>query len=391
MFTEYRVSRRTKSVAIALGTLSILAMVAVAYGAQQALRPNTPASPNPGHAIFDPTVQSIAQNVLQEAVKTYGAKGGFVLVSDPATGRLLAAANVTKDPQWQGKAWSLSYLLEPASVMKGLATAAAVNQHVVTINEQFNCENGEYLYDHNLIHDWKPFKSLSTTDIVTNSSNICGIKIGQRLGVTGLAKMLSDFGFGTGGTTDGFPEAAPGNIPRPTQLTEEEYIALIATGYTLQAHFRVTPLEMVQAYGAIANEGKLMKAIGANEPDSSATVVRQVIDRSTADGMKTVLAKVVTDGTGKPALSTLYTTAGKTSTAYTPGTPEHDSLGGERGIAGFVGFAPVNKPRVVIYVGIIEPTNASDHQPHGSQHAAPVFRQVAEKVLQSMNVTPDRH
>ncbi len=100
--------------------------------------------------------------------------------------------------------------------------------------------------------------------------------------------------------------------------------------------------------------------------------------------MKTVLAKVVTDGTGKLAGSGLYTTAGKTSTSN--GTTGDD--GGERVIVGFVGFAPVERPRVVIYVGIIDPRKI-DH-PFGGQQAAPVFRQVAEQVLLSMHVLPDK-
>jgi len=391
MFTERSSRRRTLSVAMAFGTLSLLTTVAVAYGAQQVLRPRLPAIPNPGHAVFDPNVQSIAQNALESAIKSYGAKAGFVLVSDPVTGRLLAVANVAKDPQKQGKPWSLSYLLEPASAMKGITVAAAADRHVISMDEQFNCENGTYVYGHNRINDWTPFQSLSATDTLAQSSNICGIKIGAKFGVNGLVKMLSDFGFGVGGTTDGFPEAAAGVIPRPTQLTEEEYVALISTGYTMQAQFTVTPLEMVQAYGAIANDGKLMKAIQANAPDSSVSVVRQVIEPSTAESIKVALRKVVTDGTGKPARSKLYTTAGKTSTAFTPGTIQHESLGGERSMGGFIGFAPVDKPRVVIYVGVIGPMSLKDHQPRGSSSAAPIFKQVAEEVLQYMKVAPDKN
>lgn len=202
--------------------------------------------------------------------------------------------------------------------------------------------------------------------------------------------MADNFGFGVGGTTDGFPEAKAGEIPRPEQLTEEEYVALVATGYSIQAGFNVTPLEMIQAYGAIANGGKLMKALQANESDSAAKIVRQVLSPETAQGMKTVLEKAVLDGTGKNAQSQLYTTAGKTGTAYTPGSSEHHLLGGERAIASFAGFAPVDNPKVAIYVGVIEPKNAKDGQPHGSQHAAPIFREVTDRVLQHLGVKPDK-
>jgi beta-lactamase regulating signal transducer with metallopeptidase domain len=386
MFTEYGVSTRTKAAAITLGTLSLLAVAAVAYGAQQVLRPNSLTGPNPGRAAFDTNIQGIAERALQAAVDADGAEAGFVLVSEPATGRLLAATNVSKDPERRGRSWALSYLLEPGSAMKALAAAAAVNQRATSFDEQFDCENGQYSIGVGVVvRDWKPFVSLSTTETVVNSSNICGIKIGERLGVAGLARMLSDFGFGVGGTSEGFPEAAPGELPRPTQLTDEEYVTLVASGFAPQPLLRVTPLEMVQAFGAIANGGKLMKAIAASDLDSSVSVVRQVIDPRTAEGMKAVLAKVVTDGTGKLARSALFTTAGKTST--TNGTTGDD--GGERVIAGFVGFAPVEMPRVVIYVGIIDPPKIN--HPTGGQQAAPVFRQVAEQVLLSMHISPDNH
>src|SRR5580698_10818059 len=108
--------------------------------------------------------------------------------------------------------------MEPASAMKGLAAAAAVDRHVLTLDEPLDCENGRLAIGGAEVSDWKPFKTLSATDTIVNSSIVCGIKIGERLGVAGLSRMLTDFGFGAGGTPQGFPEAAPGEIPRPTQL-----------------------------------------------------------------------------------------------------------------------------------------------------------------------------
>ena len=391
MFAVHESSPRKRSIAIVLGTISLIATVSVAYGAQQVLRSQARSQPNAGQPVFNPAIQAIANDVLQKAVVSYGAKAGFVLVSDPQTGKLLAVANVSRQPTRDRKSWSLSYLLEPASVIKGIVAASAVDHKRTTFDEVFDCENGQYKYGHNLFHDWKPYSQLTTTDTIVNSSNICGIKIGERLGSQGLAKTLADFGFGTNGTTESFPGALPGEIPSTDQLTEEEYVALVSIGYTLQAGFKVTPLEMVQAYAAIANDGKLMKPIGANEPDSAASVVRQVLSVQTAQGMKAVLQKAVQKGTGINAQSQLYTTAGKTGTAFTPGTPAHDSLGGERSIASFAGFAPVDHPRVAIYVGIIGPTNMKDHEPRGNAHAAPVFRKVTERVLQYLNVPPDKN
>jgi beta-lactamase regulating signal transducer with metallopeptidase domain len=390
MFTHHQGKRTGRFAALALGTLAALATSAAAYAAQQAFRPETSAAVNPGQAVFDPDVQSIATHILSKAVAEEKAKAGFVIVADPTTGKILAAANISNDARRDAKPWALSYVLEPASVMKGIVAAKAVDRHLVSFGEMLDCGNGAYQYGANTIHDWKPFGKLSVTDTIVNSSNICGIRNSEKLGADGLLKTVRDLGFGPGGTTKDFPAAAPGKVPSPDGLPKEDYIASVGTGYETETNFGVTPLEIVQAYGAIANGGKLMKPLAANASDSRAVELRQVLSPETARGMQAVLRKVVTDGTGKPAQSRLYTTAGKTATAYNPGSPEHDSLGGERGIASFVGFAPVEHPRVAIYVAMIEPRSSADHNPHGSEHAAPVFRQVAEQVLQHLNVAPDQ-
>ncbi len=389
MFTLHKSPQRKKSFAIGFGTFCLLGTITAAYASHQAFSSPPRTSPHPGHATFDPKVQSIAEDALQKAIQSFGAKAGFVLVSDPQTGRLLAVANATRTGQPKN-AWALSYRMQPASLMKSIAAAAAVDAGATSFDEAFDCENGTYKYGGHVFHDYKPFGKLTVTDTVVNSSNICGIKIGERLGAAGLEKALSRFGFGPNGVTHDFPEALPGEIPNPTQLTQEEYVALVATGVSAQPNLKITPLEMVQAYGALANGGKVMKPISANAQESE--VLQEAIRLESSQGIKKVLEKVVQEGTGRRAQSRLYTTAGKTGTDYTPGASSNpEALGGEKSIASFAGFAPVTNPRVVVYVGIIEPTNSEDHLPHGSEHAAPVFREVTERVLQMMNVPPDKN
>ena len=112
------------------------------------------------------------------------------------------------------------------------------------------------------------------------------------------------------------------------------------------------------------------------------------MSESTAAEMQRVLAEVVTKGTAREIQSKLYSLAGKTGTAQDPSFGSSKS-GSPANVASFVGFAPANKPRVVIYVGVIRPTDG-DGKVHGSVHAAPAFRQIAEKTLQLMNVPPDK-
>nr|AIA12637.1 Penicillin binding protein transpeptidase domain protein [uncultured bacterium] len=382
MFRQHEKPPRKRVFGLTLGLVCLFATVMTAYATQS---PRTPinAKVNQGHAEFDPKIQAVTEKILREYVKKFKARGGFVLVSEPSTGRLLAAANVSDDHALQGN-WALSYGFEPASAMKTIIAASAIDHRLTSTNEVQNCENGTYSYGAHVYHDWKPFQTLTTAKTIVYSSNICGIKIAEKLGTSGLHSTLTDFGFGVGGSASEFPEAMVGQIPDPNQMPAAEYIALGSTGYTENPGLKITPLEILQAYGAIANEGRLMKPIMSSLHDSAASVVRQVISPGTALAMKKVLTDVVLTGTGKNARSSIYTTAGKTSTAYNPNSPSHHLLGGQRGIGGFVGFAPVDRPRLVVYVAMIDPVGSQDGQPHGNEHAAPVFREVIEKLLPMM-------
>lgn len=389
MFRDHQKSHTKSFIGYPLGTVAILITAGVAYGAQKSLRSEVTLKPNDGTAKFNPIVQKTTEDILKKYVRKFGAKGGFVLVADPQTGRVLAVANQISNPGKRQRSWALSYEMEPASVMKGVVAASALDHGLIQADEKLDCENGKYSYGGRIYRDWKSFGPLTTTEAIANSSNICGIKIGAKLGAKGLEESLKAFGFGPKGVASEFPEAMPGHYPSPSDLPETDYVPLISTGYTEIPGFHVTPLEVLQAYGAIANEGKLMKPMEFSESSSAGIVMKQAISVATAQKMKSVLADAVKFGTGKNAQSSRYSTAGKTSTAYRPESPEHHTLGGERGIAGFVGFAPVQNPRLVVYVGVIDPTNSADRNPHGNEHAAPIFKEVIETVLQKMNVAPD--
>lgn len=389
VFQDHQKSPKRSIVGYVLGTVAIVVTAGVAYGAQKSLRSEVAIKPNAGIAKFDPELQKTTEGILKKYVRKFGAKGGFVLVADSQTGRVLAVANQISNPGSRKKSWALSYEMEPASAMKGVIAASAIDHGLIQADEKLDCGNGKYNYGGRIYKDWKPFGPLTTTETIANSSNICGIKIGEKLGAKGLEESLKAFGFGPKGVASEFPEAMPGHYPNAGELPDTDYIPLISTGYTEIPGFHVTPLEVLQAYGAIANEGKLMKPMDFSD-SSSGAVMKQAISVATAKKMKFVLADAVKNGTGKNAQSSLYSTAGKTSTAYRPESPEHHTLGGERGIAGFVGFAPVQNPRLVVYVGVIDPTNSYDRNPHGNEHAAPIFKEVIETVLQKMNVAPDK-
>jgi hypothetical protein len=389
VFQDHKNAQRKSFFAYVIGTVSVVVTATVAFGAQKSLRSEYKVKPNSGEAQFDSKIQMQTEDILKKYVKKFGAKGGFVLVSDPRSGRLLAAANTQTVNKTAGKAWSLSYQLEPASAMKGIIVAAAVDRKIVKTDDMLDCENGKYVYGGRVFKDWKPFKRITVSEAVMHSSNICGIKVGEKLGAKGLKETLHQFGFGPNGSTTDFPGALAGRYPDSGEISDSDFIPLISTGYTQVPGFYVTPLEVVHAYGAIANDGKLTRPQIFSDSGKDGEVIRQVISAETAEKMKTVLREVVTNGTGRNAQSLIYSTAGKTSTAYRPESLEHKTLGGEKGIAGFVGFAPVGDPKLVVYVGIIDPTSSKDGNPHGNEHAAPVFKEVIETILQEMKVAPD--
>jgi cell division protein FtsI/penicillin-binding protein 2 len=240
--------------------------------------------------------------------------------------------------------------------------------------------NGGHVY-----HDWKPggFERLTTTETIAISSNICAIKIAERLGSGGLIAMLKKFGFGAEGSAKSFPEARSGSLPPE----EEQASSLIVPYVSYGQGFRVTPLEMVQAYGAIANGGTLLAPLSADAAPTEKKVVRRVLTPAHAEAVKNILRQVVLMGTGKEhAQSALYSTAGKTATSYEPDLSQLDWVGGNRksNLAGFIGFAPAKNPQVEVYVAIRDPY--SNDGAHGARHAAPVFKQIVEDVCRDQQI-----
>lgn len=378
MFSSHKNIRARSWNGAILGTLAAGLTVALAFGAEQSLRSLKPA--NPGVLVTDPAIQSIADKVLEDAIRTEKAKAGFAIVADPSSGRILAVANIDMTQKRTGH-WALGQMLEQASLFKGLVAARAIDKGLTTRSETHSCENGNYHYNGKLYHDWKKggWTSLTTDETIAHSSDICSMKIGEKIGADGLVTMLEDFGFGPNGTAKDLPEARTGDLP--VAESRPDLVPYVVSGF----HFESTPIEMLQAYGAIANGGKLMTPKAAN--DSSEQVIRRALSPEASHEAREVLRQVFLKGTAKRAQSAIYTMAGKTATAWTSGYI--DWMNGHYGdFAGFIGFAPVENPRVEIYVAIRDPE--SKDGAHGSTHAAPVFRRIAEEVLQLMQVPPDQ-
>lgn len=399
MFETYRVNNGHKkferNIGIAFGAGAVLATITFAYASERSLRQNESSEINAGVAVFDPEIQHISERILHASLAKSDAAAGFVLVSDPNTGKLLAAANEIRDKKFNQprKTWSLAFRMMPASTLKPIIVAAAIEKEVTTIHESHFCEKGSYLFGGRIYHDHEAFDHLNTAQTIAQSSDICSIKIAEKLGPAHLEEALRAFGFGSDGVTLGFPEALAGSFPHASDMPAPQYLQMISVGgaeSSVEAKLRMvsTPLEVLYATSAIANGGKLMKPLLASAPDSAATVIRQVLSENASEQTRNALSLAVTEGTGQRAQSELFTTAGKTGTGiFHEVGLKKEKLDENTNFGSFVGFAPLKKPRIAIYAVVFA---SRDDKVYGGLNAAPLFREVTEEVLQHLKVMPDK-
>lgn len=353
------------------GTIFCFLIALGAYFANATMRAQT--NPNPGTPEFNKKLHAQVEKILNQGLDSYKANAGFAIVSDPHSGSILAAVNINRGPDKNLSGdWSLKYPLQPASALKPILVATALKYNATQINEQHDCGNGSFKIGESTFHDYQAFRQLSTEDTLVKSSNICTIKIGQKLGAPRIEEGLQEFGFGPSGSSKHFPGARSGNIPPSKHANQDMYIANMSLGSSGKLGFYTTPLEMVQAYGAIANGGNLMVAIDSSGSQKS-ELIRNILSPQVSMELRQALRKVVTHGTAQTIRNSQVPLAGKTST-FVDGK-------GHR-LTGFIGFAPANNPKLVTYVVLFDPKGKKNV---GSNTAAPVFQQVIETALGSLN------
>ncbi|HSS20094.1 MAG TPA: penicillin-binding protein [Pyrinomonadaceae bacterium] len=351
----------------------------------------------PGQTVvltIDQSIQYQAETALANAITESGAKAGTAIVLDPHTGEILALANApTFDPNDVGGAapasranWALQNIYEPGSTFKVVAYSAAIEKGLAKPDDKIDCQMGSITVAKRVIHDGHPYGTLTLTEALAKSSNVAAIKLGLRVGDPTMYDYITRFGFGSR-TGIELPGETAGVI-HPLKRWQPSSIGSIAIGQEVG----VTPLQMVAAFGALANDGvriapHLIREIRNSDGAPTyrpAAEQHRVISRETAGALRGMLEGVTLNGTAKKAQLDGYTAAGKTGTAQKidPATKTYSKT---KFVASFVGFAPVNNPAVVIIVVIDEPGGAY----HGGDVAAPVFRQIAEAILPEMGVMPD--
>ena len=345
---------------------------------------------------IDGRVQQIVEEELAPALAKHSPQSVSAIIVRPRTGEILALATLpTFDPNNYSRfseAFRRNRIItdtfEPGSTFKTVTLAGALNDGVVRLTDNYNCENGAFLFAGRVLHDHEHYGVMSVEDIIAKSSNIGTAKVAIRLGQERTFKYIWDFGFGQ---RTGIPLAgeSPGILPKVKDW-KPIHISRISIGHGVAA----TPLQMVMALAAVANGGMLMRPMLVDSlvDDKGQTVVkyqpqivRRVISEKTAKDTSAALKSVVDKkGTAEKAALENYTVAGKTGTAQkvVRGEYSHDKY-----YSSFIGFFPADNPELCIAVAIDEPNLRSGY--YGGQIAAPVFKRIADRTANFLNIKPD--
>lgn len=345
---------------------------------------------------IDKTVQFKAENILKEAVKDNQADSGSMLIMDPKTGAILAMATYPSfDPNDYAKVDDIFVYnnqttfgaYEPGSIFKPITMAAAINEGKITAQTTYN-DTGEVKVDGYSIKnsDGKAHGIQTMTQALEESYNTGLVFAENAIGHKKFKDYVQRFGFGkkTGievGESAGNLDNLKGDI------TVNYYTASFGQG------INITPIQMIQAYGAIANGGKMMQPFVVSSRISGdgqliETQPKEVgtpISVTTSSTLGAMLVNVVENGHGKKAQVPGYYVAGKTGTAQVPkkngkGYEENNNIGS------FAGYAPVDNPKFVMLVRINHPRTVK----FAETTAAPAFGKMAQFLLQYFNVSPTR-
>ena len=337
-------------------------------------------------------IQAIVEEELEKLMEKYSPASAYAVMADPYTGNILAIAqrptfnpndrkNITPD-KWRDR--FLTDVFEPGSTMKPVPISGALDYGVVSPNSTFNCEHAHWLYAGKVLRDSHPYDVLSVTDIIRYSSNIGTAKVSVMLGEKRLYQVFKRFGFGK---RTGIPIKPEANGQfRKLGSWDKLSIARFPIGQGISC----SPLQLVRAYCALANGGTLVKMRLVDRevnPETGETVYMEIppgekvfMNKDTSQKINSMLKLVTREGgTGIKAKVPGYDVAGKTGTSqkWVDG-----AYSGTLFFASFIGFVTADKPAFVLLVMADEPKK--NH--FGGVVSAPVFKNIAEKVLRYLNV-----
>ncbi len=355
--------------------------------------------PEPGENLvltLDKNIQYIAEKELDQAIHDTQAIAGTVIVENPHTGEILALANrPTFNPNLRKQITpaaltnrAVSYVYEPGSTFKLVTISAALEEKLTNPNEIFDCQMGAIVYNGMRIRDSRPHGLLPVWGVLAESSDVGAIKIALRLGEDRFYKYIRAYGFGQQ-TGIELPGETRG-LTKPVSRWSKVSIAAISMGQEIG----ISPIQLAGLISTFANDGVWVApriVAGKVEPQGTPQTVafhpgasHRVISSFTAAEMRSMMQKVVLEGTGRKAILEGYSSAGKTGTAQKV-DPATGAYSKTKYIGSFAGFAPVNNPQIV--VAVILDSAVGLHQ--GGQVSAPVFRRVSQQVLEYLHTPHD--
>ncbi|CEN24673.1 MAG: stage V sporulation protein D [Paraclostridium sordellii] len=364
---------------------------------------------------IDEVIQHYTEKAVQKAYELNNAKRVTAIAIDPKTGDVLSMAskpdydpNNSRTPiypyyeeelegygdkdkikgyfsMWRNPAVSDTY--EPGSTFKLITSSAALEEGVIKEGEKFNC-TGSVMVGGRKIKCWRHYKPHGAQEFkqgVQNSCNPVFVELGSRLGVSKMYDYIEGFGFMDTTKLD-LPGEAKGILYNEKNVGPVE-LATISFGQSIS----VTPMQLISAIGAIANDGKLMqprvvKELVDNQGNVTESikpkVVRQVISEDTSNKMMEIAESVVSEGSGKAAYIPGYRIGGKTGTAQKVIDGKYAQ---GKYICSFVGIAPCDDPQIVVLAIVDEPTGVSAF---GSTTAGPIVKEIMNDSLKYLGVEP---
>jgi cell division protein FtsI (penicillin-binding protein 3) len=255
--------------------------------------------------------------------------------------------------------------------------SALLDQKLCRDDETINVENGKYKFNNVFINDSHNGNStLTVRGVLEQSSNVGMSKLVQRIDNELFYKYIRGFGFGNYSSID-LPGEAEGSLKKPTGWTPITK-AFLSFGYELS----VTPIQLISAYAAVINGGtlyqpqiikRIMDTKGAVLNENSPKPIRRVISQETSARMREYLRGVVENGTGKAAKLDFISVGGKTGTSQKLVDGKYSK---SHYNSSFIGFFPVENPQILCLVLV----NSPERGRYGGAVAAPIFKEVAEKI-----------
>ena len=364
-------------------------VVSDAIGQPISIHQDQPTEPGkPMRLTIDAGLQDYVEQVLAGVGAQYSPQGATAIVADPRSGAILALANWPRvnanDPlsaplkAWENQAVGFSY--EPGSTFKAITVAGALQDGLITPSTQFSIPPILHVYDR-WIHDAEShgYETLSVAQILQRSSNIGADLIGGRLGSRRFDYWVHRFGFGSTTGVD-LPGEQQGIV-----LHSWQYSGTSMANLPFGQGEEITPIQMIQAYDAVANGGilrapQVVASIGG-KPVARARgkrILRPVVAAELRDMLRGVLAD---GGTASGAAIPGYDMAGKTGTASIVVNGKYSDT---KYVASFIGMVPTDNPRLVVAVVVNQPQGSI----YGGSVAAPAFQKIVGWAVPYFGISP---